>query len=484
MKKGFTLIELLAVIILLGLIFVLTFPKVLEIVENKEIEIDNVTKKLIINGVDQYMKNNVDIYPKEIGNNYCFLIDDIDKENLIAISVDDYLDKYVTVKIGKSNSYKIVEKCDSDTCDIQKSGYTGSYDGDPHGITVSLIGATIKYGEAEGTYDLDESPTITNVGEKTVYYKVTKAGCKTVEGSEKITINKAKGKATLSSTSGTVKKNKTISFTVSGATGAITCASSNTSVATCSVSGTTVIVTGVGAGNANISVNIAESENYTATNRNYTVSVPISLNNVVKIGDYVKMTPTSNSYEISVSTGCTSTSVCNGVTTQTINPSELNLWRVININSDGTIDMVSEYVSSTEVYFYGLTGYNNFHTIMSPLANQYQNKSYTTSARMIGTGSDYNVDINLIKTVVGKEQAYAVGTQNIKSYWLYTIGSNSSTSKYCYYSGGTYYTTYYVTLYDGTKAYSARYAIRPIVTLKSEVSATGNGTSSSPWVLK
>ena len=37
MKKGFTLIELLAIIVLLGFIFVLTFPKVLEIAEKKEI---------------------------------------------------------------------------------------------------------------------------------------------------------------------------------------------------------------------------------------------------------------------------------------------------------------------------------------------------------------------------------------------------------------------------------------------------------------
>lgn len=111
MKKGFTLIELLAIIVLLGLVFAISFPKVLEIVEKKEIEIDDVTRKLIYNGVDQYMKNNVDTYPQKIGNSYCFLIDNIDKENLIAVSVDDYLDKYVTVKIGKTNIYKIVNDC-------------------------------------------------------------------------------------------------------------------------------------------------------------------------------------------------------------------------------------------------------------------------------------------------------------------------------------------------------------------------------------
>ena len=110
MKKGFTLIELLAIIVLLGFIFVLTFPKVLEIAEKKEIEIDEATQKLIYNGVEQYMRSDIDSYPKKIGNTYCFKIDTIDKENLIAVSVDDYLNKYVKVKIGKTNSYSIVEK--------------------------------------------------------------------------------------------------------------------------------------------------------------------------------------------------------------------------------------------------------------------------------------------------------------------------------------------------------------------------------------
>ena len=110
MKKGFTLIELLAVIILLGFLFVLTFPKVLETIEKKEIEVDDATRKLIYNAVDEYMMKNMDDYPKEIGQTYCFLIDNIDKENLIAISVDDYLDNYVKVKIGKTNSYTIVNE--------------------------------------------------------------------------------------------------------------------------------------------------------------------------------------------------------------------------------------------------------------------------------------------------------------------------------------------------------------------------------------
>ena len=76
----------------------------------------------------------------------------------------------------------------------ETTGYTGTYDGEPHGITVNVTdparGATVKYGTAEGAYDLDASPTITDVADspKTVYYQITADGCYTKVGSETVTI--------------------------------------------------------------------------------------------------------------------------------------------------------------------------------------------------------------------------------------------------------------------------------------------------------
>ena len=59
------------------------------------------------------------------------------------------------------------------------------------------------------------------------------------------------------------------------------------------------------------------------------------------------MTPTSTSYtlpnELSGCDGTSSTCI-----QKEINPSELNLWRVIRKNEDGTIDAVSEYVQVLE----------------------------------------------------------------------------------------------------------------------------------------
>lgn len=62
------------------------------------------------------------------------------------------------------------------------------------------------------------------------------------------------------------------------------------------------------------------------------------------------MTPQNSSYT-------TRTKYTGYNTLQTINPKELNLWRVIRVNSDGTVDALSEYVSSTSVYFSEFVGY-------------------------------------------------------------------------------------------------------------------------------
>ena len=78
------------------------------------------------------------------------------------------------------------------TMTVTAEGYTDTYDGSAHGITVTApSGATIKYGTTEGTYDLDASPTYSDVGSYTVYYQVTMEGYTAVSGSATVVINKA-----------------------------------------------------------------------------------------------------------------------------------------------------------------------------------------------------------------------------------------------------------------------------------------------------
>ncbi len=95
------------------------------------------------------------------------------------------------------------------------------------------------------------------------------------------------------------------------------------------------------------------------------------------LGDYFTLVPNASTYTISGDdTGYSGD--------QTITPNELTLWRVININNDGTYDAVSEYTSSTSVYFKGANGYAKFIDTLQTIASQYAKTNYTVGTRMMG----------------------------------------------------------------------------------------------------
>ena len=62
------------------------------------------------------------------------------------------------------------------TCTYAVQGYEGEYDGQPHGITVTMASGSVSYGTASGTYDLGQSPTWKDAGAYTVYYRVESEG--------------------------------------------------------------------------------------------------------------------------------------------------------------------------------------------------------------------------------------------------------------------------------------------------------------------
>lgn len=230
------------------------------------------------------------------------------------------------------------------------------------------------------------------------------------------------------------------------------------------------------------------------------------------------MTPTLTSYTTDTSkTGYTST--------QTINPSELNLWRVLKVNSDGTIEMISEYTSSTDVYFRGKVGYQNIVGYLNVLASKYENSKYTKGSRYAGyngqteyitntskidsttapwissTGSStvenlgggdtlYQDDYNLLQTVLGTRVANKVGTTKALSYWLASryYDYTSSTrwyflGRYIVTSGSISRSSLYYSYSGSFNTISGYSALRPIVILKSGITYNqALGTSEDPFV--
>ena len=245
-----------------------------------------------------------------------------------------------------------------------------------------------------------------------------------------------------------------------------------------------------------------------------------------KLGDYFTLVPDASTFTIKAATTGYDTD-------QTITPSELTKWRVIDIHSDGSVDAVSEYVSSTNVYFKGTQGYANFVGGLQAIAASYAKTGYTIATRMMGyagqtptildtsafdgttntvpsntttpdpetgTGQEYSggvlgdtlylKDYLLVKNVYGNVVANKVGTTTATSYWLssrrfyYVSATDFRFGGRCVYTWGS---LAYGSFRYGNSSWSDgtfSSSVRPIITLKSGVSiASGSGTSASPYVL-
>ena len=106
------------------------------------------------------------------------------------------------------------------------TGYDGSYDGNAHGISVSVSipasGATVKYGTQNGTYDLTESPKYKDAGNYTVYYQVTADDYNTKTGSAQVKISKVTPSITALPTASAITYGQTLAnSTLTGGTASV-----------------------------------------------------------------------------------------------------------------------------------------------------------------------------------------------------------------------------------------------------------------------
>ena len=158
---------------------------------------------------------------------------------------------------------------------VSATGYTGAYDGQAHGITVTApAGATVKYGTSAGTYNLNASPTYTNAGTYTVYYQVTKTGFDTVTGSATVTITKVDARVVYVNYEFTAKIGEPFDppyLTLEPSDLAVTYYSADKDVAT--VDAQTGEVTLVAPGKVNIYATFEGDENYNSASDYYILTV-------------------------------------------------------------------------------------------------------------------------------------------------------------------------------------------------------------------
>ena len=204
------------------------------------------------------------------------------KENTITVVPGTTAGKAnIIVKSAANGDYaenKVIHVAtvENGTIKLSATPYTGIYDGQEHNAFTSI---STNPGDAKLEYSLDgneyneEMPTITNSSSFTVTVRASKAGYKTQSTTETVKVNKANGSLTLSATSGTSEYSEDLTFTVSGNTGTLSVSSSDSNVATASISGNTVTVKSIKSGTATITVTSAANMNYSEKAATYTVTV-------------------------------------------------------------------------------------------------------------------------------------------------------------------------------------------------------------------
>lgn len=142
-----------------------------------------------------------------------------------------------------------------------------------------------------------------------------------------------------------------------------------------------------------------------------------------KIGDYVNYTyDTAENYVLTSATCGSSSNPSTGI------PQTTGLkWRILNIDeSNGTVDLISENPTGTDVYFSGALGYHNGPYLMNEICKaQYSNKSLGVNARSINL---LDMEKHLTAAGIAARNAHNKGSSSYAQYG--TTKTYTSNTKY------------------------------------------------------
>ena len=173
---------------------------------------------------------------------------------------------------------------------ISTTPYEGIYDSCEHeaiiNVNVEPTDTTLEY-STDGINYSTTIPKVINAGTATIKIRASKENYATKNVTVIAKIEKAEGKLTLSATSGISTNGDNLTFTVSGNTGTLSVVSSDTNIATVSISGSTVTVKpGTTVGTVAITVTSAATTNYNMKSATYIATIKPKFNVSSGVGYY------------------------------------------------------------------------------------------------------------------------------------------------------------------------------------------------------
>ena len=167
-KNGFTLVELLAVVSIISILLLLVAPKIVNQLNNSKKDVNDVTKKLIYNAAEKYIKDN----NMNLEYDYCLSVEELQDKEYLSDTITDNksgldISKKSVVITPKENleyEYELTNECTSAT-DEDYRGYYADVDGDGNadGVIYADLGANIEYpqsgqwGNSNGTYTYNKA---------------------------------------------------------------------------------------------------------------------------------------------------------------------------------------------------------------------------------------------------------------------------------------------------------------------------------------
>ena len=321
----------------------------------------------------------------------------------------------ITVTSAATSNYEAQTKTytatvNMGTITLSADAYTGNYDGKDHdavsNVKVTPSDATLTYSLNGGEFS-STIPKVNGATTYTIVVKATKAGYVDKTLTKNITIGKntEAGNLVLSANSGTITYPTEGTFTITKNTsgGALSVTSSDTSVATATISGTIVTITpkaiSADGKKTTITVTSAATSNYEAQTKTYTATVnmgTITLSADAYTGNYdgkdhdavsnVKVTPSDATLTYSLNGGEFSSTIpkVNGATTYTI---------VVKATKAGYVDktLTKNITIGKNTEAGNLVLSANSGTITYPTAGTFTITKNTSGGALSVTSSDTNV---------------------------------------------------------------------------------------------
>lgn len=143
-------------------------------------------------------------YASEAGNSITYLSDDtqvarVEDNNLETIRLNSMGTAHISARFAETENFQeqtvfftLTVGQATTMINYTAEGYKVTYDGQAHGSRITVTSPseyTIKYSDNQGaSYDLDESPTITNAGSLTIYFQIQADGYQSAIGTQTVTV--------------------------------------------------------------------------------------------------------------------------------------------------------------------------------------------------------------------------------------------------------------------------------------------------------